>query len=72
MTLYILEWWNGYEFADRDIFWLGAYSSAKKRAAAKHRYEANKDKWPFNGLKRGDFILREEVLDKDSLSFGES
>lgn len=67
MTLYILEWWNGYAFADRDIFWLGAYSSPEKRTEARLRYETHKDEWPFNGLKQGEFVMREAVLDRDGL-----
>lgn len=64
MTLYLLEWDNGLEFADHELVLLGVYTAARERDEAKVRYcRLSGLQWPFN--RSGEFVTRELQADAD-------
>lgn len=65
MTLYLLEWDNGQDYADHDSTLLGIYSSAGERSAAKERYLSQDEKRTVNLNDDGNFVAYEITLDHD-------
>lgn len=64
MTLYLLEWDNGLEYADHECTLLGIYSTEDHRRAAREYYVANcSKKWPFNH--DGAFLEWEVEMNKE-------
>ena len=68
MTLYMLEWYNGLEYADAETTLIGIYNSEAERIAAEQRYReaAYEDRWPFTS-KDGKFVKWEVEMNKDLL-----
>lgn len=68
MTLYMLEWYNGLEYADAETTLLGIYGSEQERAEAEQRFRGSvyEQRWPFTS-KEGKFVKWEVQMNKDLL-----